>query len=151
MIGHLLVLSLQAHLLGLVSDRRTLRLQLTSGHELELRLTSGGTNWIGGETMTTLAAGAEPLGAVIPVSSIACIRGGGQNGESEALPQSNPQPLQVMVASLVGLRKPVTVFGVSNRWNGVLRESAQDYVVLAMTQGEPVLVPHEALSWISIR
>jgi hypothetical protein len=23
-------------------------------------------------------------------------------------------------------------------------------VVLAMTQGEPVLVPHEALSWISI-
>jgi hypothetical protein len=144
-------LSLEQHLLGLVSERRPIRLQVTSGHKLELRLTSGGTNWIGGETMTTLAAGAEQRGAVIPVSSIVSIRGGGHNGGSEARPQSNPQPLQVMVASLVALRKPVTVFGVSHRWNGVLSESAHDYVVLAMTQGELVLVPHEALSWISIR
>jgi hypothetical protein len=151
MIGHLVVLSLQAHLLGLVSERRTLRLQLTSGHELELRLTSGGTNWIAGETSNTASLGSEPRGAVIPVSSIVCVRGGAHHGESEALLQSNPQPLQVVVASLVALRKPVTVFGGSNRWNGVLRESAHDHVVLAVTHGEPVLVPHEALSWISIR
>ncbi len=146
-----MVFSLQSHLLGLASERRTLRLQLTSGHELELRLTSGGTNWIAGETTSTASLGSEPRGAVIPLSSIVCVRGGGQNGESEALPQSNPQPLQVMVASLVALRKPVTVFGVSHRWNGVLRESAHDHVVLAVTHGEPVLVPHKALCWISVR
>lgn len=142
-----MVVSLQETLLGLVSRRRIVTITLDSGHQLELRLTSGGTNWVAGETGT---AGGEAQGAVVPASSIMSLRGGLEHGDGQATVKKNLHPLQVMVASLVSLRKQVNVFGVSHRWSGVLLESHQDYLVLSTTLGEPVVVPHSALSWISL-
>jgi hypothetical protein len=146
-----MALSLQEKLDSLVAQRATVRLELTSGHNLDLTLTSAGAHWVAGETGTPVSGADDAIGAVIPTESIVCLEDTAEASDNrEGLPNS-PQHLSAMVSNLVALRKRVSVFGHTRHWSGVVQEAASDHLVLAATTGGSVLVPYVALSWIAVR
>jgi hypothetical protein len=135
------------------SGSQTIRVALDSGHELELWVQGLGDDWLSGET-----SGGENTTVVIPLRAITVLRFGdarrdpalrSRDSESPAA-SSHPKPLGVLVQSLATLRKSVSVYGVSSRWNGFLVAGHSDYLELTYGDSSDVAIPYRALSWIAV-
>jgi len=135
------------------SSFQTIRVTLDSGSELELRVQGLGDDWLSGET-----SGGENTTVVIPLRAITVLRFGDarrdsalSSADSEGLvASSHPKPLEVLVQSLATLRKSVSVYGVSSRWNGFLVAGHSDYLELTYGDSSDVAIPYTALSWIAV-
>jgi hypothetical protein len=138
-------------MVSLALVRSTLRVELDSGHHLDLKVSGAGDDWFTGEKTGGID---EDSAAVVLFQSICAMRSDSfGNLDETALAKINadpPKPLGSMLANLASLRKRVSVYGPSHRWNGTVIAGFADYALIRPNGAEDVAVPYSALSWIAV-
>jgi hypothetical protein len=134
-----------------VAERIRIRVDLDSGHHLEVRVTGTGDDWFAGERCGAIDEDSAVIVLFRSIRSMQSDDGGGLSGDNPASLAPVPaKPLGAMVANVASLRKRVSVYGPQNRWQGTVIAGFEDYAVLRTLGSKDLVVPYSALSWIAV-
>lgn len=134
-----------------VAERIKIRVDLDSGHHLEVRVTGTGDDWFAGERCGAIDEDSAVIVLFRSIRSMQSDDVGDLSGDNPASLAPVPaKPLGVMVANVSSLRKRVSVYGPQNRWQGTVIGGFEDYAVLRTLGSKDLVVPYSALSWIAV-
>jgi hypothetical protein len=119
--------------------------ELVSGPQLVVRISTVGKDWLSGE----VEAG-QARGVIIPFRSLEAVWARESVANTMEEKPVGQACMRMALVNLVSLRKQVRVHTLRHRWNGVLTGAFQDYVVIVGNTGDPVCLPYAAVNFVEV-
>ncbi len=124
---------------------RPVTVELVSGAQLVVRISTVGQDWLSGE----VEAG-QARGVIIPLRSLEAVWATESVANTMEEKPVGQASMRVALANLVSLRKQVRVRTLRHRWNGVLTGAFQDYLVIVGSRGDPVCLPYASVNIVEV-